>query len=633
MSDIFPPTTIRSYAQKSNSPNSSNMNLNILEDSNNRVIDKLKVSPTSNSNILTLPLPTTSSSFTSPPPSGKSNFSAMNLIGGPCNICKVDKSPLWEESNGIIYCKDCFKKVVDRYSSQTQLPPLPFHRPPFSSSPNSQQQNLNLDIKSSFKPYSQSQPQHQQKSYSYIDDENDSHNFPPMSTSHSSSHQHGTGSGGSEMKQESYYCKYCEKNFPSSRFKNIQSFGAHCSNCSRKRKSRDDGFSFVPEMTNYEPHSSSTSSSNNPPFKFIKRENDFDDIEYTYGGSGSHGYNLGSDDIHRLPYSSPHSPQQVLYHDGSSSPLTSPRGNLQIDDGSLRFGLLDVIEDKIAEENILDLIRKDLKNIGNEIKIQDIRMDKDISNVQLSLSNDLKETESRMLEDINSKTKQDEKLFIKLREEFLSQYVKLEKELNDLIETKKKLQREEKDHLNESNDELKIDEDDHSDSLPIDQQKSQPETSTIDQPEQQKTKINQQGSNIIIQTSSISSSSNSSSNINSNSSSRKEKEIKKNNYSEDDLEIIRKIEQIKKEMNEAIISISLNFTTQGRELERLVSLESKENEKHLTKKLDDLKIEINENPTALYRSFEFLDNILLQPNFNVVDQKKPLNSSILSIFN
>ena len=37
---------------------------------------------------------------------------------------------------------------------------------------------------------------------------------------------------------EQYYCKYCGLTWPLNFFKNRQQFGAHCSNCSRKRKSR-----------------------------------------------------------------------------------------------------------------------------------------------------------------------------------------------------------------------------------------------------------------------------------------------------------------------------------------------------------------------------------------------------------
>jgi hypothetical protein len=33
-----------------------------------------------------------------------------------------------------------------------------------------------------------------------------------------------------------YHCKFCQHTWPQSHFRNAQQFGAHCSNCSRKRK-------------------------------------------------------------------------------------------------------------------------------------------------------------------------------------------------------------------------------------------------------------------------------------------------------------------------------------------------------------------------------------------------------------
>jgi hypothetical protein len=39
-----------------------------------------------------------------------------------------------------------------------------------------------------------------------------------------------------EEGKENYYCKYCNVTWPIHHFKNRQQFGAHCSNCSRKRK-------------------------------------------------------------------------------------------------------------------------------------------------------------------------------------------------------------------------------------------------------------------------------------------------------------------------------------------------------------------------------------------------------------
>jgi len=43
-----------------------------------------------------------------------------------------------------------------------------------------------------------------------------------------------------EADDSSYHCRYCDKYFSLSYFKNRQQFGAHCSNCSRHRKLRSD---------------------------------------------------------------------------------------------------------------------------------------------------------------------------------------------------------------------------------------------------------------------------------------------------------------------------------------------------------------------------------------------------------
>ena len=58
----------------------------------------------------------------------------------------------------------------------------------------------------------------------------------PMSPTQSSA---STSSGNSaQSSNKVYYCKFCNVTWPVGYFKNRQTFGAHCSNCSRKRKSR-----------------------------------------------------------------------------------------------------------------------------------------------------------------------------------------------------------------------------------------------------------------------------------------------------------------------------------------------------------------------------------------------------------
>lgn len=62
----------------------------------------------------------------------------------------------------------------------------------------------------------------------HVDDSHASH------TQEQPSHE----SGSTGIALEQYYCKYCCMTWPLNYFKNRQQFGAHCSNCSRKRKSR-----------------------------------------------------------------------------------------------------------------------------------------------------------------------------------------------------------------------------------------------------------------------------------------------------------------------------------------------------------------------------------------------------------
>ncbi len=40
--------------------------------------------------------------------------------------------------------------------------------------------------------------------------------------------------------RKNYYCKYCNKTWDFTHFKNSQQFGAHCSNCSRRPRQEDD---------------------------------------------------------------------------------------------------------------------------------------------------------------------------------------------------------------------------------------------------------------------------------------------------------------------------------------------------------------------------------------------------------
>ncbi|KAL6054134.1 GATA-binding transcription factor [Balamuthia mandrillaris] len=65
-----------------------------------------------------------------------------------------------------------------------------------------------------------------------------------------------------------YYCKYCDTAWPYSHFRNAQQFGAHCSNCSRKRKVKDPQELTIRERNKRQRHNkastSATASSGSP---------------------------------------------------------------------------------------------------------------------------------------------------------------------------------------------------------------------------------------------------------------------------------------------------------------------------------------------------------------------------------
>eukprot|EP01133_Synstelium_polycarpum_P003935 gene3935-4556_t len=331
------------------------------------------------------------------------------------------------------------------------------------------------------------------------------------------SHEYSIETGDFDGNPEQYYCKYCDKTWPSSFFRNKQSFGAHCSNCSRKRKHRDDGYPFVPEINNEKRQRRGAEDSS-----------DFEDSDiWSY-----------QEDTHRIPSSSPYSPVMGPYSSPPHSPLMGIGGD------GLRFGLLDVIEDKIAEENEIEFMKKDLKNLESEIVIQDMKREKDIQELKASLSKDIKETESRVMEDINEKDTDDDKLCNKMKEELLNEYNLLEKELNEQIEL-----------------------------LKAKQQQTQSITATED-----------------------------------NGIATSAKPV--SDKLESNEEINRLLNNLKSCMSGKISHLGLTLITQGRELERLVSLESKECEKHVNKKFEEVSRELTEFTEGLSSSFAMIETLL-----------------------
>ncbi|EFA77896.1 hypothetical protein PPL_09396 [Heterostelium album PN500] len=516
MADVIH-TTIRSYGQK---PGSS------IATGNNQLPSIKKDGPDSMIPNFSLPAPTgnssnhTISNIINREPSPVNNLPSMLSSGGPCYMCKTTKSPYWEEYHHKSCCANCYKRSIldnkhipSQYSSSSSslISALSSHGgsinpPPFSKLPNTLDKKFSMSSSAhaSMASHSSSIPSSSSSSNMISIPSQPSKAFiTSLLYDLNHSHEYMAESGEFESNPEQYYCKFCDKTWPSSYFKNKQSFGAHCSNCSRKRKQRDDGFPFVPEINTE------------------KRQRRGDESSSDIEDSDIWSY---PEDTHRIPSSSPYSP-----HQGYSSPTHSPVLGGAIGDG-LRFGLLDVIEDKIAEENELEFMRKDLKNLVSEIIIQDIKKEKDIQDLKVALSKDIRETESRVMEDINEKNADEEKLLKKMKEEVFAEYQSLENKLNEEIERAKQYHKE--------------------------------------KPNGDRVESNE--------------------------------------------EINRTIASIKSIMTEKITSLSNTLITQGRELERLVSLETKECEKHVNKKFDDIKKDLNDFTDGLSSSFELVESLIQQ---------------------
>eukprot|EP01088_Endostelium_zonatum_P021083 TRINITY_DN809_c1_g1_i1.p1 TRINITY_DN809_c1_g1~~TRINITY_DN809_c1_g1_i1.p1 ORF type:complete len:648 (+),score=224.10 TRINITY_DN809_c1_g1_i1:192-2135(+) len=113
---------------------------------------------------------------------------------------------------------------------------------PISTNPNSKNSSSNLKRKRTSPTPSDSnsnsnQNQSKQKSNSAKRSKT-SHSSSPNNSSNAK-HIKEENSTSSASGKEDYYCKYCEKSWPFSHFRNAQQFGAHCSNCSRKRKVKE----------------------------------------------------------------------------------------------------------------------------------------------------------------------------------------------------------------------------------------------------------------------------------------------------------------------------------------------------------------------------------------------------------
>eukprot|EP01113_Clastostelium_recurvatum_P000577 TRINITY_DN10263_c0_g1_i3.p1 TRINITY_DN10263_c0_g1~~TRINITY_DN10263_c0_g1_i3.p1 ORF type:complete len:507 (-),score=137.91 TRINITY_DN10263_c0_g1_i3:588-2108(-) len=187
-------------------------------------------------------------------------------------------------------------------------------------------------------------PQHARPSHS-SDTEDLS---PPSSPYDADDREAGNG-------KDYYYCKYCETTWPLSFFRNRQQFGAHCSNCSRRRRPRDPSVMAhgVPGRRVRDDEDAEDTApvertfTRTPPRKKQKKPRSFADDR---GYDSATATPLRDAYLRRVP---------ALDHDSDSD--TGPL------EGDLLGRLVNVVEGKLVEMHELDVIRRELAQMRQEM--------------------------------------------------------------------------------------------------------------------------------------------------------------------------------------------------------------------------------------------------------------------------
>eukprot|EP01088_Endostelium_zonatum_P003338 TRINITY_DN14553_c0_g1_i1.p1 TRINITY_DN14553_c0_g1~~TRINITY_DN14553_c0_g1_i1.p1 ORF type:complete len:347 (+),score=95.67 TRINITY_DN14553_c0_g1_i1:334-1374(+) len=120
----------------------------------------------------------------------------------------------------------------------------------YSLSPNQNKDKVSKLLKHSKSSHNKDKVSKHHSSPSHLDSDSDKNS--PRINSTDSSHSsvisvvnHSTNTttniNGSNTNKGYYYCRYCDQSWDMNYFKNSQQFGAHCSNCSRKRRVKDVG--------------------------------------------------------------------------------------------------------------------------------------------------------------------------------------------------------------------------------------------------------------------------------------------------------------------------------------------------------------------------------------------------------
>jgi hypothetical protein len=210
--------------------------------------------------------------------------------------------------------------------------------------------------------------------------------------------------------RENYYCKYCDKTWPLSYFRNRQQFGAHCSNCSRKRKPRAFGEEPVTEVRQRRPkkarrRSASPNDSGSPNYE---DEEDLQDQKV---------------DIISTEF------EDTL----TSSPSSSPSF-----EKGLMERLLNVVENKLVEVNELEMIRKELQLMRSELLRREDKRQSRFDEVKNKIVNGMTELKSKMTEELTQKEEECKKEFEDMRDEVMVEFVLKERDIKSIIENASK---------------------------------------------------------------------------------------------------------------------------------------------------------------------------------------------------
>lgn len=150
-------------------------------------------------------------------------------------------------------------------------------------------------------------------------------------------------SNSSAEPRDVYWCKYCNLTWPLSYFKNRQQFGAHCSNCSRKRKSRDVDYGFIPEGGQPRPE--------RPVHR--RGADTYSDLDFETA----------------LEHARPDKKRKIVY--GNSSYLEDPcdsdtDSTANANNNSLS-ALLGAVESVLSEEHAMDTVRTQMKRVRHSV--------------------------------------------------------------------------------------------------------------------------------------------------------------------------------------------------------------------------------------------------------------------------